>query len=162
MIGSGLRAGLLALAIVGSAPAPAQAQTRRLHLGPRLGYEFSDGNAALGAQLSIPVARRLEFYPSFDYYFIDPGSLWTLNGDFKYRVAHERPNWLYVGSGLNFADRRVSGVGSTHAGLNLLAGVESLKGWVHPFGEARLTISDDTRFQLQAGLNFTLGGHGRR
>ncbi|PYP41419.1 MAG: hypothetical protein DMD43_06585 [Gemmatimonadetes bacterium] len=52
-------------------------------------------------------------------------------------MAHDRPNWLDVGGGLNFADRRVSGVGSTHAGLNLFAGVESLRGWVHPFGEAR-------------------------
>jgi hypothetical protein len=55
-------------------------------------------------------------------------------------------------------------VGSTHAGLNLLGGVESLRGTVHPFGEGRFIISDDSRFQLQAGLNITLGGHraGRR
>src|SRR5438876_5793953 len=36
---------------VSIAPALAQAQTRRLHLGPHLGYEFSDENVALGAQL---------------------------------------------------------------------------------------------------------------
>ena len=158
-MGSRVRAGVIALALVSIAPALARAQTRRLHLGPHLGYEFSDENVALGAQLSVPIARRVEFYPSFDYYFVDPGSLWTLNGDIKYRVAHDRPNWLYIGSGLNFADRRVSGVGRTHAGLNLFAGVESLKGWVHPFGEARFTVSDDSRFQLQAGLNVTLGRH---
>ena len=158
-MGFGLRAGVIALALGSTVPALAGAQTRRMHLGPRLGYEFSDGNAVLGAQFSVPLARRFEFYPSFDYYFVDPGSLWTLNGDFKYRVARGRPDWLYVGTGLNFADRRIAGVGTTSAGLNLLAGVESLKGWVHPFGEARFTISDDSRFQLQAGLNFTLGRH---
>ena len=162
MMGSRLRVALLALALGSIVPAAAQAQTRRLHLGPHLGYEFNDENAVLGAQFSVPIARRLEFYPSFDYYFVDPGSLWALNGDFKYRVARGRPDWLYIGSGINFADRSAGGSSSTSAGWNLLAGVESLRGWVHPFGEARFTISDNSRFQLQAGLNFTLGRHGRR
>ena len=153
------RVAVISLALLPAVATMGRAQTRRMHFGPRLGYEFADGNVALGAQFSVPVARRLEFYPSFDYYFIDPGSLWSLNGDVKYRVARGRPNWLYVGTGLSLSDRRVAGVGSADAGLNLLAGVESLRGPIHPFGEARFTISGDSRFQLLAGLNITIGRH---
>ena len=161
---SGWRTAAVVAGLFSCVAAIGRAQTRTMHIGPRLGYEFADDEVVLGAQFSIPFARRLELYPSFDYYFIDPGSLWALNADIKYRLPLGRPNWLYLGGGLNFSDLRVAGVGSTHAGLNLLGGVESLRGTVHPFGEGRFIISDDSRFQLQAGLNITLGGHraGRR
>ena len=140
----------LASALVGTV----QAQTSRLHLGPRISYQFDLEKIGLGAQLSVPIVSHLEFYPSFDY-FIDSGSFWNLNADLKYRVPSESVRWLYLGGGLNLAH----GGDRTRAGVNLLAGVESLKGRVHPFAEFRFTANHGSTGQLAVGLNFTLGRH---
>jgi len=135
----------------------AEAQTSRMHLGPRISYQFDVEDVGLGAQFSLPVARHLEFYPSFDYFFVDPGSFWNLNGDLKYRLAGQHLDWIYLGTGLNIAHRSVGSADNTDAGLNLFGGIESLAGWVHPFGEFRLTVGDNTAAMVAGGLNFTLG-----
>lgn len=159
-----LGCGLFALA----AWSPVSAQTKqsadyptgRSHLGPRVSFNFDFDEVAIGAQFSTPIARRLEFYPSFDYYFVDPGSLWTLNADLKYRVSANRSaDWLYLGGGLGFSRIDVGPAEDTDVGLNLLAGVEPLRGRVHPFAEGRLTLGDGSTFQISGGLNFTLGRH---
>ena len=154
---SRFRVAVLALLLVPAITVVGHSQTKHLHIGPHVGFEFDDQNFAIGAQFSVPVAHHLEVYPSFDYYFVDVGSLWAVNADLKWRVAHERPDWLYVGGGLNISRTGLGVFHDTNAGLNLLLGVEPLKGKIHPFGEGRLTIADQTRFQLTAGLNFTLG-----
>lgn len=133
----------------------AEAQ-QQLHLGPRLSYNFDAEEFGLGAQFSYPVARRIEFYPSFDYYFVDPGSLWALNADAKYRVPTEG-EWLYLGGGLSIARASFNGNSATDAGLNLFGGLETRIGRIHPFAEGRLTLGDGSTFQISAGLNFTLG-----
>lgn len=153
-----LQAGVLFAALVAGASGTAAAQTSRVHLGPRVAYNFDLEDFAIGAQLGVPIATRLEFYPSFDYYFVDPGSAWGLNADLKYRFAGESLDWLYVGGGLNFTGVD-NGNDDTNVGLNLIGGVETLRGWVHPFGEFRATISDGSFIQLAVGLNFTLGKH---
>ncbi|MFN0181638.1 MAG: hypothetical protein ACKVZ0_22750 [Gemmatimonadales bacterium] len=137
----------------------AQAQTDRLHLGPRISYQFDLEEIGIGLQLGVPIAKNLEFYPSFDYFLVDPGTFWNLNADLKYRLPDPSIRWLYLGGGLNIA--RASGGGSarTRAGVNLLAGVESLKGRVHPFGEFRFTANDGSTGQLAVGVNFTLSSH---
>ena len=151
-------AALAAVLAAGTALA-AEAQTSRAHLGPRISYQFDAEEVGLGAQLGLPIGRRLEFYPSFDVYFVDPGSLWALNADLKYRFGGQGMDWLYTGGGLNLTSASVNGNDESDAGLNLLLGVESLRGWVHPFAEGRLTIGDETAFQLSGGVNFTLGQH---
>ena len=149
---------VLAATIVGTA----QAQTDKLHFGPRLSYQFDLEELGLGVQLGVPIARHLEFYPSFDYFFVDPGTFWNLNADLKYRLPSPSVEWLYLGGGLNVA-RSQSGSPSnnsrTRAGLNLFVGFESLAGRVHPFGEFRFTASDGSTGQLAAGVNFTLRGN---
>ena len=148
-----------AVVVASALAGTAQAQTDRLHFGPRLTYQFDLKKVGLGVQFGAPIARHLEFYPSFDYYFVDVGSFWNLNADLKYRIANESMNWLYVGSGLNIARSSVSVLHSTRAGLNLFAGAEPLKGRVHPFGEFRVTAGDGSAVQIAGGLNFTLGHH---
>lgn len=151
---------VIALAILMAAFAGAAgAQTGRPHLGPRLLYDFDVEEFGLGGQLSLPLGSRLEFYPSVNYYFVDPGSLWDLNADLKYRFSGRSLNWLYAGGGLNLSTGSGGGNSETDAGLNLLAGWESLRGRVHPFLETRLILGDGSRFQIGFGLNFTLGGH---
>lgn len=147
----------LAAALVFSVAAATVTEAQqRLHLGPHLSYNFDAEELGIGAQFSYPLARRLELYPSFDYYFVDNGSLWTLSADLKYRLLVDR-EWLYAGGGLNITRASVGGNGNTDAGLNLLAGLETRLGRVHPYAEGRLTIGDGSMFQLAAGLNLTLG-----
>jgi hypothetical protein len=133
-----------------------QAQTGRLHFGPHVAYQFDFEKLGIGAQFSAPLARNLEFYPSLDYFFVDNGSFWALNADLKYRFSRPSVEWLYVGTGLNIARSGSGSVHDTRAGLNLIGGVESLTGRVHPFGEFRLTVGDGSTAQVAAGLNFTL------
>jgi len=148
-----------ALALGSGLTGALQAQTNRLHLGPRISYQFDLEDIGLGAQFSVPIARQLEFYPSFDYFFVGEGSFWQLNADLKWRVASESANWLYLGAGLNLARASSGPADDTQAGLNLFVGAESLRGRVHPFGEFRFTAKDGSTAQLAAGLNFTLGRH---
>lgn len=148
---------LVAVVVLSSAFAGgAQAQTGAMHLGPRVSYQFDLEEFGVGAQLSAPIARNLEFYPSFDYYFVDVGSFWNINADLKYRIATRDINWLYLGGGLNVARRSFNGNGNTNAGINGFVGAESRAGRVHPFAEFRFTSNNGSTAQLSAGLNFTL------
>jgi hypothetical protein len=146
-----------ALALILIVGASAEAQTGRTHFGPRVTYNFDMDEAALGLQFSAPVADRLEFYPSFDTFLVDRGSLWALNADLKLRVTGESMNWLYLGGGLNLQRRSFEDFNNTNTGLGLFAGFESLSGRVHPFGEIRLIANDGTSAQATFGLNFTIG-----
>src|SRR5437870_3562103 len=83
------------------------------------GYRFDAKDLLLGAQVSWPMTPQLDLYPSFDYYFQSPGSLWALNFDLKYRPPTRYGAW-YVGGGLNF----LGGSGGTSTNLNLLTGLE--------------------------------------
>ena len=153
------RSALLTALLVLVASGMVRAQTKRAHIGPHVGYNFDLDDVNLGAQASLPLVNRLEFYPSFDWYFRDPGSAWALNADLKWRVAKDRPRWFYVGAGLDLLTVSVSGVSNTNAGANLFAGAESLRGTIHPFVEARAILSSHSSLQLQGGLNITLGRH---
>lgn len=151
-------AGFLLVGIVGAGAL--EAQTARSHLGVRASYNFDFEEAGVGAQLGVPIGRRLEFYPSFDAYFVDPGSLWALNADLKYRPSLARStDWLYLGGGINFTGFSNGPVDDTDVGLNLIGGVEPYRGMVHPFVEGRLILGNGSQFQLALGLNFTLGRH---
>lgn len=141
----------------------ATAQTSHSHLGVHVLYNTTFNEAGAGIQFSAPIGHHLEFYPSADFYFQNPGTRWQANADLKYRAFGEKTDWLYVGTGLNLSFFRVNGVSATtRAGWNVLMGAESIKGRIHPFGEMRATITDHTRFQVQGGVNITLGKNGHR
>jgi hypothetical protein len=142
------------LALLSALAGTAQAQTHKMHLGPRLSYQFDAEEIGLGAQFSVPVASHLEFYPSFDIFFTSPNSLWSFNADLKWRVAPTSVSWLYLGTGLNLMGG--GGGDGSNAGLNLFGGIESLKGRIHPFAEMRFIVNDNSTAQLAAGVNFTL------
>lgn len=133
------------------------AQTDHAHLGAHVLYNTTLEDAGVGAQLSIPVAWHLEFYPSFDYYFENPGTADAFNADIKYRASGAGYDWIYLGTGLNVTHEAIGAASSTETGWNLFFGAESLRGTIHPFGEARLTVRQRSAFQLQGGLNITLG-----
>jgi hypothetical protein len=144
---------LFALGLIATS-VPAVAAQERPHFGPRLSYHLDYEAVGLGAQLGLPIARHLEFYPSGDVFFRDDDTRWSVNADLKYRVAATTVPWLYMGTGLNIAQR--GGSSSSGAGLNLFLGMESRTGRVHPFVEFRYTSNDGSTAQLAAGINFTL------
>jgi hypothetical protein len=146
---------VLTLAVAATA-VTANAQTSRPHVGPRIGYNFDAEDISLGGQLSFPIGRRLEFYPSADVTLVDPGSMFAVNIDLKYRLpAGSSMDWLYLGTGLGIVSRSFNDNDNTDTGLNVLLGAESLRGRVHPFVEGRVLISDGSMAQLMGGLNFT-------
>ena len=152
-----IRRAIIPLGFLAALVGTARAQTHSLHIGPRVSYQFDLEKLGIGAQFSAPIAKHLEFYPSFDYFFVDNGSVWGLNVDLKYRLAKPTVQWLYLGTGLNLFRSGAGSVHNTDAGLNLFGGVESLKGRIHPFGEFRLTVGNGSTGQIAGGLNFTLG-----
>jgi hypothetical protein len=133
-----------------TAAAPAAAQRPRF--GPHLGYNFDVEDPLLGAQLSWPVTPRLDLYPSFDYYFVDPGSLWSLNFDLKLRPP-ARTRFLYLGAGLNYSRASVGGFGNSDTGLNLLVGLEGRRSRSAPYVEAKLIVGDGSSLQIVGGFS---------
>jgi hypothetical protein len=153
---SNVRAALMALGLAVGVAASSEAQTNNLHIGPRLSFDFDAEEIGIGAQIGIPIGRRVELYPSFDYFFVDPGTLWSVNADVKARIFGERLEWLYTGAGLALERIDLGPFDDTDPGVNVFVGAETLRGRIHPFAEARLRFADRNSFILAAGLNFTL------
>lgn len=126
-----------------------------MRLGPHIGYNFDADALALGAQLTMPLTRQIELYPSFDYYFVDPGTLWAINADVKFRPP-TRLGALYVGGGLNYLHASVAGASAGDVNLNLLGGWEFRRRPLHPYAEARLILGNGSAFQIVGGISFNL------
>jgi len=158
---------VVAFLIVALATTTAHAQARRARragagpadrpqIGGHVGYIFDGGNAFIGAQASLPVARQVDAYPSFDYYFVSGATLWSLNLDARFRPRGPY-RYGYLGAGLNLSHASVSGFGSnTDTNLNLFGGLEGKRGRMRPFAEARLIVGNGSSFQIQGGVNVPL------
>jgi hypothetical protein len=151
-----LRVTLVALLLVlAASTADAQRRARRRPVatasgpryGPHIGYNFDAKDLLLGAQLSWPMTPQLELYPTFDYYFQSPGSLWALNFDLKYRPPTRYGAW-YVGGGLNI----LGGSGGSDTNLNLLTGLEGRRGRTRPYVEGKFILGSGSSFQLVGGF----------
>jgi len=131
-----------------------QAHAQRAHIGFHGGYNFDIERGLLGAQLLLPVGRTVELYPSFDYYFVDAGSLVGFSGDIKFRLPTGGPSVLYLGGGVNVLH---ASAGGSDTGWDLFGGLESRLGVTHPYIEGRvLNHNSSSAFQIAVGLNFTL------
>jgi hypothetical protein len=146
---------LAAVALSFAGATGSQAQTGAVHVGPRVTYNFDFEEAAIGFQLGLPLASRLDFYPSVDIFLPDQGSLAAFNADLRFRPQDMGP-W-YLGTGLNLTRASAGGESNTDAGLNLIAGLEAQTGVIHPFVEVRGILSDRNSMQLTGGLNITIG-----
>ncbi|HET7790384.1 MAG TPA: hypothetical protein VFK78_06255 [Gemmatimonadales bacterium] len=151
-----MRKTFLALAVLLAVSGPAAAQ--RSHVGVHAGYDFDRDVALAGGQLSLPLSRFVELYPSADVYFVSSGSLLGLNGDLKLRLRPGAPLQTYVGGGVNFlsAHPQGGGPGATDTGWDLFVGFESRRGYVHPYLEGRVQEHTRSVFHLLGGLNITL------
>jgi len=65
--------------------------------GAHLGYNFDVDKLLLGAQLAWPMTPDLALYPTFDYYFVSPGSFWALNVDLKFRPPRVTARGTWAG-----------------------------------------------------------------
>jgi hypothetical protein len=144
---------IAALAIT-STSALAQAST---HVGTRIGYNFQTDEVVLSGNLTVPISTRIEFYPSLELYMPDRGNKIGFNGDVRVFLPTRAIYDLYAGGGLGIVNQNLGEISNTDVGINLLFGIESRVGRIHPYGEAKLLIHDDTQFVLLAGVNFTLG-----
>src|SRR5258708_36119281 len=112
---------LIALVLLLSAAGVSRAAAHRSHYGVHGGYNFDSDDWLIGAQIHMPVSRSIEFYPSFDYYLVDAGSLVGFNADLKFRSPGTP---LYFGGGLKSLDTGRN----TDTGLDLFAGFETQSG----------------------------------
>jgi hypothetical protein len=148
-----VRAAAAAL-FIGLLAVPAHAQ--RAHIGPHGGFNSGDDNWLVGAQMLFPVARHVELYPSFDYYFENGATLMAFSGDVKLRFPVGGGTAPYFGGGINVLHSSNGLTSGTDTGWDLVFGLESRRGATHPYVEGRLLQHDASRFQLAAGLNITL------
>ncbi len=153
---------LLPVVLLAGVVSFASAQQMRPHIGVRGGGNFDYNDAVLGAHVLLPVAKWLDVYPSFDAYFPNTGTRLGFNADLKYRIPTNTSVGFYTGGGFNLLYRKINGVSDNDPGVNLLGGLETRQGWVHPFVEGRVLWHDNTSFQMMAGLNFTLGNTRQR
>lgn len=131
--------------------AAARADAQRM--GVHLGYNFDVEESLLGAQGTWAITPRVALYPSIDYYFVDPGSLWGFNADLKFRPP-SRGGTLYVGGGLNYTRASVAGNSNSDTGLNVLVGLESRRTRSAPYVEAKIILGDGSSFQVVGGFTF--------
>jgi len=149
-IGAALGAALALLIL--DAPATA-ADTK---FGIRGGYYTDIGEPFLGAELLLPVARRIYFNPNFEYVFVENLDYWTLNGDFHYDFPTHRPYYVWAGAGAALI--RVDPPGpdnsDTDVGLNVLAGVGFRTGSVVPYFQGKVILKNGSEFALAFGIRF--------
>lgn len=140
---------LTVVALLVCAAAVTRAAAQRSHFGVHGGYNFDIEEGLIGAQMHMPIGRSLEFYPSFDYYLLNTGSLVGFNADLKF-TAPGSP--LYFGGGLNI----LSGGGNSETGPDLFGGFETRYGRTHPYVEGRFLFHNGSTFQLLFGINITM------
>lgn len=155
---------LLALAVV-TTTADAQRRSKRKgrgsaaaagpEIGGHVGYNFDAEVAFAGAQAAFPVAKQVDFYPSFSYYFVSDATEYSLNFDARLRPQVANRNG-YLGGGINLTHVSAMGAGDTQTNVNVFGGIEGRRGGLRPFAEARLIFGHGTTFQIQGGLNFPL------
>ena len=152
---------VLAAAIAGQASAQRRSGNRSTpssgapRLGPHLGYNFDANSGFIGAQAIFPLAPAFELYPSFDLYFLDAGTAWALNFDFRFR-PRAQARLFYVGGGLNYLRQTDDGFGFSNTNLSFVTGIENRRQRVAPYAELRLTVGDGSSFQMAGGLSWRL------
>ncbi len=146
--------GSVVAGLVMATSAGAQGST---HVGARIGYNFRTEEAILSANLTVPMTNRVEFYPSVDIYTPETGTRMGFNGDLKVLFPMSPGPQFYVGGGVGVLNRTEGDFSNTDVGANLLMGLESRSGWIHPFAEGKVLLHDRSQFQLIGGLNLTIG-----
>lgn len=139
------------IALLAAVPAAVHAQDK-MTVGVRLGVHEITETGSAGAELTIPLVRRLAVVLSADLFFIEYGSYRAYNLDLKYSI------WpaLYLGGGVT---SRWLSAGDAHGdvlGGEVFIGVELPHEAVRPFAEARAFVKDGTHGSGLVGIRVTL------
>ncbi len=129
----------------------AQAQTK---LGVRGGIYFEQDEVFAGAHFLHKISRRIMFNPNFEYVFVDPGNLFTLNIDAHYDLPSTSNTIFHVGGGLGISRASFNGNSNTETAPNLLAGMSFGRRGTIPFIQLKVMFFDETQLALAAGLTF--------
>lgn len=114
------------------------------------------GDFGLGVGLTTGIVKEIDFAPSFNYYFVNNGHVWTIDADFHYNFDVAEDLQVYPLAGLSLCNWGVKGFSSTtKIGVNLGGGVKyELTSVVGIFAECKyqwVNGADDTFFAL--GVN---------
>lgn len=164
---------LLLPALLAGWASPAHAQQPRpateeriLEIGPRIGYDYRENVAVLGAHLRLPIDpwHRLEFVPSGDLTFRSGFTERQLNLDGTLYVDGSRS--LYIGAGWAFRNtfyldenRQPLDERETRSGYTLFGGLHAAAtvGIFVPQIEARWTFVDVFEPKtISLGLNYPI------
>lgn len=148
-----LRALALAAAAALVLPAAAHAEW---DAGVRAGYYSDTEEAFLGVEALTNVgASGWYFNPNLEFVFVDPGELFTLNGDFHYDFWSDGDwnAWAGAGPALIFRENR-RGDDETDFGVNVIAGLGARRGAVRPYVQGKVLIADETEAVLGVGVRF--------
>lgn len=150
------------VAVVMLAAARLDAQRRRAvepldpaRVGPHMGYNFDAQALDLGLQATLPLTYHVELYPTFDYYFVSPNTLWALNFDLKFRPRTPR-RAFYVGGGLDYLHSSNGVASSGDVNFSFIGGWEVLRSPLAPYAEGRLLLGHGSTFQVAGGISFYL------
>jgi hypothetical protein len=136
---------------------PAATAEAQWDFGVRGGYYSDVEEAFLGAELLTPIGPGgWYFNPNVEYVFVDPGDLFSINGDFHYDFWQEGSwnAWLGAGPGVIFRDTGRRRGDETDLGLNLLAGIGARQGATRPYLQGKVVFADETEAVLAVGLRF--------
>jgi hypothetical protein len=124
--------------------------------GVRTGV-YTDANAGfLGGEVVTSIGPSWYFNPNLEVAAAGDRDVVTVNGDFHYDFFENRPYWVWAGGGPAVIHRNMPDESDeTNVGANFLGGI----GWktsskVHPYLQAKVTISETDEAVLAFGLRF--------
>jgi hypothetical protein len=143
---------LLSVPLALTAAAPAVAAD----FGLRGGYYFDTSEPFLGAEVIMPVARRIYFNPNVEWVFVEDTTFLTFNADFHYDFPTRGSTFVWAGAGfgLLYADPEGTDNSDTDPALNLLAGVGFRTGGVIPYFQAKMILNGGSEFAIAFGVRF--------
>ena len=157
-----LRRSVIALALILGLPLAASAESFTA-FGPHLGFSQGPDQFVLGGQLQWgDIAPQLDFVPSIDLGLGGGSTVFSLNGDFHYRLDTHMTWQPYLGGGvgLHFVSRDNNpGPGfdrsATNAGGQFIVGADvATKRGSRFFAEVKIGFGDSPDLKALAGLSF--------
>jgi len=147
-----LCAACLAASLALSSPVRADS----VKFGVRVGYYSEVDEPFVGAEVLVPVARRLYFNPNLEYVFVSEGTYLTFNADFHYDFVVDRKTFVWLGAGLGIVHDDPGGPdnGHTDAAANFLGGIGFRAGSLIPYFQAKLIAKSGTVFAVAFGIRF--------
>jgi len=129
----------------------AEAQTR---FGVRGGVYLDQDDPFVGAHVVHKIQRGWMFNPNFEYVFVEPGSMFTINADLHYDLPSRSSTVFWLGGGLGISHFSVRDFNNTDTGLNLLMGASFGRRGAIPFVQVKVRVADDSQLVLGGGVTF--------